>query len=101
MRYTRLTENDREMIDYVFYKSNTQPEYENIECGYPWQDISVFSWNDLKIQIDSQLLKKPLNIKFSPFGRDNNLSLIRGWFLRTPEERLNNDYSRLNENYSH
>ena len=71
MRYTRLTENNREMIDYVFYKSNTQPEYENLECGYPWNDISVFSWNDLKIQIDSQLLKKPLNLKFSPFGRDN------------------------------
>jgi len=101
MRYTRLTEKDREMIDYVFYKSSTKPEYENIECGYPWYDISVFSWNDLKIQIDSDLLKKPLNIKFSPFGRDNNLSLIRGWFLRTPEERLNNDYSRLNENHSH
>ena len=30
MRYTRLTENNREMIDYVFYKSNTQPEYENL-----------------------------------------------------------------------
>ena len=42
MRYTRLTENNREMIDYVFYKSNTQPEYENLECGYPWNDISVF-----------------------------------------------------------